>query len=61
MILGLQDKEGIIQTETRKMVESCIKLHKHLQEKPQMNMARSRAINRMKKHIKEKTPQCGHN
>jgi len=54
MILGLQDKEGIIQTETRKMVEIASNYHKQLQGKPQMNMARRRAIIKMKKHVKGK-------
>jgi len=54
MILGLQEKEGIIQTETSKMVVIASNYHKHLQEKPQMNMARRRTITKMKKHVKEK-------
>ena len=54
MILGQQDEEGIIQTETRKMVEIASNYHKQLQEKPQMNMARRRQINKMKKHVKAK-------
>ena len=52
MILGLQNEEGIIQTETRKMVEIASNYHKQLQEQPQMNMARKRAIIKMKKHVK---------
>ena len=36
------------------MVEITSNYHKQLQEKPQMNMARRRAITKMKKHIKEK-------
>ena len=36
------------------MVDITSNYHTQLQEKPQMNMARSRAINRMKKNIKEK-------
>jgi|SRR5882724_10212934 len=54
MILGLQDREGIIKTETRKMVEIASNYHKQLQENPQMNMARRRAIIKMKKNVKEK-------
>jgi len=54
MILGLQDGEDIIQTKTRKMVEIASNYHKQLQEKPQIDMARRRAISKMKKHIKEK-------
>ena len=54
MILGLQDEEGIIQTEARKMVEIASNYHKQLQEKPQMNMVRRNTITKMKKHIKEK-------
>src|SRR5882724_6562142 len=53
MILGLQNEEGIIQTETRKMVEIASNYHKQLQERPQMNMARGRAITKKKKHVKE--------
>jgi len=41
MILGLQKEEGLIQTEARKMVEIASNYHKQLQEKPQMNMART--------------------
>jgi len=55
MILGLQDEEGVIQTETRKMVEIASNYHKQIQEKPQMNMAKRRAIIKMKKkNVKEK-------
>jgi len=36
------------------MVDIVSKYHKQLQEKPQMNMARRRAINKWRKHIKEK-------
>ena len=53
MILGLQNEEGIIQTETRKMVEIASNYHKQLQEKLQINMARRRAITKMKNHAKE--------
>ena len=52
MILGLQNEEGIIQTETRKMVDIASNYHKQLQEKLQMNVARRREIIKMKKHIK---------
>ena len=48
MILGLQNEEGIIQTETRRMVEITSDYHKKLQEKPQMDMASKRAIAKMK-------------
>jgi len=51
MILGLQDEEGVIQTETRKMVEIASNYHKQIQEKPQMNMAKRRAIIKMKKKM----------
>jgi len=54
MILGLQNEEGIIQTETRKMVAITSEYHKQLQEKPQMNAARRNAITKMKKHVKKK-------
>jgi len=54
MILGLQNEEGIIQMETRKMVAIASEYHKQLQEKPQMNAARRNAITKMKKHVKEK-------
>src|SRR5882724_7063204 len=54
MILGLQNEEGIIQTETRKMIETASNYHKQRQEKPQMNMTRRRTIFKMKKNIKEK-------
>ena len=54
MILGLQNEEGIIQTETRKMIEIASNYHKQRQEKPQMNMTRRRTIFKMKKNIKEK-------
>ena len=54
MILGLQDEECVIQTETRKMVEIASNYHKQLQEKPQINMAMRNAITKMKKHVKEK-------
>jgi len=53
MILGLQDEEGIIHTETRKMVKIASDYHKQLQKKPQMDMARRGAITRIKKHVKE--------
>jgi len=35
------------------MVEIASNYNKQLQEKPQMNMARRRAITKMKKHVKE--------
>jgi len=53
-----KNEEGIIQTETRKMVDIAIN-HKQLQGKPQMKYARSRAIskiiNNKNKNIKIKT------
>ena len=49
IILGLQ---GAIQTETRKMVDIVSNYHKQPPEKPQLNMAGRRAINKVKKHIK---------
>src|SRR5882724_9209854 len=54
IILGLQNEEGIIQMETRKMVAITSEYHRQLQEKPQMNVARRNAITKIKKHIKEK-------
>jgi len=36
------------------MVDIASNYHRQLQEKPQRNMARRRAINKMKKHVKEK-------
>ena len=53
MILGLQNEEGIIQTETRKIIEITSNYYKQLQDKPQMNMARRRAKTKMKKNVKE--------
>jgi len=44
MILGLKNEDGIIQTETREMVDIASNYHNQLQEKSQMNIARSRAI-----------------
>jgi len=35
------------------MVDTASNYHKGLQEKPPMNMARRRAINKMKKHMKQ--------
>src|SRR5467141_4320447 len=54
IMLGLQDEEGVVQTETRKMVGIASKYHKTLQAKPSMDLTRTRAIRRMKKHIKER-------
>jgi len=42
------NEEGTIQTETIKMVDIASNYHIQLQEKLQMNMARRRAINKMK-------------
>jgi len=53
MILGLQNEEGVVQTETRKMVAITSDYHRQLQEKLQMNAARKNAITKMKKHIEE--------
>jgi len=53
MILGLQDEEGIVQTEMRKMVEIASNYHKQLQEKPQMNAARRRAIIKIRTMLKK--------
>ena len=38
------------------MVDIVSNYHKQIQERPQLNMARRRAINKMKKHVKEKLP-----
>jgi len=56
MILGLQNEEGIVQTETRKMVAIASEYHRQLQEKLQMNAARRNAITKMKKTCERKTP-----
>ena len=53
MILGLQNEDKTIQTETRKMADTMSNYHKQLQEQPPINMARRRAINKMKKNVKE--------
>src|SRR5882672_8948777 len=54
IILGLQDEEGVVQTETRKMVGIASKYHESLQGRPPMDLTRTRAIKRIKKHIKER-------
>src|SRR5882724_103853 len=54
IILGLQNEEGAVQTETRKMIDNTSSYHKQLQSKPQMNPSRRRGIEKIKKHIKVK-------
>src|SRR5467141_5079487 len=54
IMLGLQDEEGVVQTETRKMVDIASKYHELLQGRPPIDLARTRAIKRMKKHINER-------
>src|SRR5882724_203720 len=53
IILGLQNEEGIIQTETRKMVAITSEYHRQLQEKPPMNAARRNAITKIKNMLKK--------
>jgi len=45
MILGLQDEERVVQTETKKMVGIASEYQKSLQSKPPMNLPRERVIN----------------
>src|SRR5882724_4466210 len=54
MILGLQNEEGIVQTETRKMVAITSEYHRQIQEKPQMNVARRNSITKIKKNMLKK-------
>ena len=53
-ILGLQKEEGVVQTEMRKMLDIALDYHEWLQSRLPMNLPRKRAIERMRKHVKEK-------